>query len=171
MWGIQCVILWQSWCDAEVINAIAFDMELGALDYTEKEDGTVVLARQKLLEVTHASALPPLPCAWTNRPAPLLASMLLYICPCLVYCCHVFFCCASALFVGFNTWHPRTAHPLLQDSKQFQSDLSLTFSNPMYALLLVLCPWLERAKQRKATAKALADVSTLQLSLWLLWKA
>ena len=54
---------------------------------------------------------------------------------------------------------------LLQDSKQFQSDLSLTFSNPMYALLLVLCPWLERAKQRKATAKALADVSTLQLSL------
>ncbi len=38
-------------------------MELGALDYTEKEDGTVVLARQKLLEVTHASALPPLPYA------------------------------------------------------------------------------------------------------------
>jgi len=38
-------------------------MELGALDYTEKEDGTVVLARQKLLEVTHASALPPLPSA------------------------------------------------------------------------------------------------------------
>ncbi len=29
-------------------------MELGALDYTEKDDGTVVLARQKLLEVTHA---------------------------------------------------------------------------------------------------------------------
>ncbi|DBA72449.1 TPA: hypothetical protein ACH3X2_010475 [Trebouxia sp. C0005] len=78
---------------AEVINAIAFDMELGALDCIEKEDGTVVLTRQKLLE----------------------------------------------------------------DSKQFQSDLSLTFTNPMYALLLVLCPWLERAKQRKATAKCLAD--------------
>ncbi|KAA6425449.1 MAG: cytochrome P450 [Trebouxia sp. A1-2] len=44
-----------------------------------------------------------------------------------------------------------------KDSKQFQSDLSLTFTNPMYALLLVLCPWLERAKQRKATAKCLAD--------------
>ena len=29
-------------------------MELGALDCIEKEDGTVVLARQKLLEVTHA---------------------------------------------------------------------------------------------------------------------
>ena len=39
---------------AEVINAIAFDLELGALDCVEKEDGTVVLARQKLLEVTHA---------------------------------------------------------------------------------------------------------------------
>ena len=34
-------------------------MELGALDCIEKEDGTVVLARQKLLEVTHASAPPP----------------------------------------------------------------------------------------------------------------
>ncbi len=70
--------------------------------------------------------------------------------------------CAAALLLL------QRASLLLQDSKQFQSDLSLTFTNPLYALLLVLCPWLESAKKRKATAKALADVSTLKLSLQLL---
>jgi len=36
---------------ADVINSVAFDMDLGAKDYEEQEDGTVQLAPQPLLQV------------------------------------------------------------------------------------------------------------------------
>ena len=49
----------------------------------------------------------------------------------------------------------------LQNSKQFQTNVSLAFTNPLYAILLVLCPWLKRAKQNKATMRTLADVSVV----------
>ena len=47
----------------------------------------------------------------------------------------------------------------MQNSKQFQANVSLAFTNPLYAILLLLCPWLKRAKQNKATLRRLADVS------------
>lgn len=36
---------------AEVINSVAFDVHLGALEYEEEEDGSVQLASQPLLKV------------------------------------------------------------------------------------------------------------------------
>ena len=47
----------------------------------------------------------------------------------------------------------------MQTIKQFQSDISIVFMNPLYAVLLELCPWLKRAKQNKATSKKLAKAS------------
>lgn len=86
--------------NAEVINAIAFDMNLGALDYKEEEDGTVHLLRQELLEVVLlltsalASALPPLEDLMLLL-GPALANALA---PgsCLVYCCCLVLPCRTA---------------------------------------------------------------------------
>ena len=53
----------------------------------------------------------------------------------------------------------------VESFKQFQTSLALAFTNPWYALLLLLCPCLPKAKQSKAVAKALAAVSCPSLRL------
>lgn len=57
----QVIMLERYLCFAEVINAIAFDMNLGALDYKEEDDGTVHLLRQELLEVVLLLSSAPAP--------------------------------------------------------------------------------------------------------------
>ena len=52
-----------------------------------------------------------------------------------------------------------TQVPGVQSFKQFQPTLALAFTNPLYALLLLLCPWLPKARQSKAVAQAFAAVS------------
>ena len=62
-------------CDAEVINAVAFDMNLGALAYKEDKDGTVKLLRNEMLEV-----MPLLGSAPAPAPAPALTCGSILLC-------------------------------------------------------------------------------------------
>ena len=43
---------------AEIINSVAFGLELGALEYEEQEDGTVKLAALPMLQVLLCSTEP-----------------------------------------------------------------------------------------------------------------
>jgi len=43
---------------AEIINSVAFGLELGALEYEEQEDGTVKLAALPMLQVQLCSIKP-----------------------------------------------------------------------------------------------------------------
>ena len=107
--------------DAEVINAIAFDMNLGALDYTEEQDGTVHLLRQELLEVVLllSSALAPAPapledlCCCLALPLPMLLAAGPYLIEC---CCLVLFLpllCISAPFPSCMCFHSSVLYILL----------------------------------------------------------
>lgn len=66
-----CRVVTKATCDAEVINAVAFDMNLGALAYKEEKDGTVKLLRHELLEV-----MPLL----SSAPAPALTCGSIFLC-------------------------------------------------------------------------------------------
>ncbi|KAL0038458.1 hypothetical protein WJX77_007162 [Trebouxia sp. C0004] len=44
---------------------------------------------------------------------------------------------------------------ILEHLKKYQDDLTLAFTNPLFALLLWVCPWHPRAKQAKATFREL----------------
>lgn len=46
----------------------------------------------------------------------------------------------------------------MQHLKKYQDDLTVAFTNPLFALLLWLCPWHPRAKQAKATFLELTKV-------------
>lgn len=46
----------------------------------------------------------------------------------------------------------------LQDSTNFQSEIASATTDPLQALLLLLCPWLPKAKKNKAARQALAQV-------------
>jgi len=46
----------------------------------------------------------------------------------------------------------------MQHLKKYQDDLTVVFTNPLFAVLLWVCPWHPRAKQAKATFLHLTKV-------------
>ena len=46
----------------------------------------------------------------------------------------------------------------MQHLKKYQDDLTVAFTNPLFAVLLWVCPWHPRAKQAKATFLQLIKV-------------
>ena len=46
----------------------------------------------------------------------------------------------------------------MQHLKKYQDDLTVAFTNPLFAVLLWVCPWHPRAKQAKATFLHLTKV-------------
>ncbi len=54
MWALHWQLPADAFCldvGAEIINSVAFGLELGALEYEEQEDGTVKLAALPMLQV------------------------------------------------------------------------------------------------------------------------
>ena len=49
----------------------------------------------------------------------------------------------------------------MQHMKRLQDAVTVAFTNPLYAVLLALCPWLPQAKLNKISITALTKVDLL----------